>query len=108
VLLEAGFADIDPASQSLAAWWQVVPQTLRPLTKLSYALESELGATSAPARRVLQLGMFDSEEKATQKWDDVKSQNSDLLDGLNLVRRQRQLCRIEGTGERIIQECICT
>jgi hypothetical protein len=43
----------DPASQSLANWWQSLPRTLRPLTKLTYALESSLGAESAAARRVL-------------------------------------------------------
>lgn len=43
----------DAASQSLASFWQLLPRTLRPLTKLTYALESSLGATSAPARRVL-------------------------------------------------------
>lgn len=43
----------DAASQSLMNWWQMLPRTLRPLTKLTYALESSLGADSAPARRVL-------------------------------------------------------
>ena len=43
----------DAASQSLANWWHLLPRTLRPLTKLTYALESSLGADSAPARRVL-------------------------------------------------------
>jgi hypothetical protein len=43
----------DAASQSLANWWQMLPRTLRPLTKLTFALESSLGADSAPARRVL-------------------------------------------------------
>jgi protein O-mannosyl-transferase len=43
----------DAASQSLANWWHSLPRTLRPLTKLTYALESSLGAGSAPARRVL-------------------------------------------------------
>lgn len=42
----------DPASQSLTSWAQALPRTLRPLTKLSYALESSLGAREAPARRV--------------------------------------------------------
>jgi hypothetical protein len=42
----------DPASQSLSAWASALPRTLRPLTKLTYAIESSLGATSAPARRV--------------------------------------------------------
>jgi protein O-mannosyl-transferase len=43
----------DAASQSLANWWHLLPRTLRPLTKLTYALESSLGADNAPARRVL-------------------------------------------------------
>lgn len=43
----------DPASQSLASFWHALPRTLRPLTKLTYALESSLGASSAPARRLL-------------------------------------------------------
>ena len=42
----------DPASQGLSAWGNNIAQTLRPLTKLTYALESSLGITSAPARRV--------------------------------------------------------
>ena len=41
----------DAASQSLTSFWHLLPRTLRPLTKLSYALESSLGAESAPARR---------------------------------------------------------
>ncbi|MET0287071.1 MAG: tetratricopeptide repeat protein [Polyangiales bacterium] len=48
----------DPASQSLGAWVQALPHTLRPLTKLSYALESSLGVESAPARRVLNVALF--------------------------------------------------
>lgn len=43
----------DPASQSLGAFVEALPRTLRPLTKLTYASESSLGAVSAPARRVL-------------------------------------------------------
>jgi protein O-mannosyl-transferase len=43
----------DAASQSLANWWHLLPRTLRPLTKLTYALESSVGAESALARRVL-------------------------------------------------------
>jgi hypothetical protein len=43
----------DAASQSLANGWHLLPRTLRPLTKLTFALESSLGADSAPARRVL-------------------------------------------------------
>lgn len=48
----------DPASQSLVAWWQAMPQTLRPLTKLSYALESSLGAMDAPSRRIFNALVF--------------------------------------------------
>jgi protein O-mannosyl-transferase len=48
----------DPASQSLHGWAAALPVTLRPLTKLSYAVESDLGATSAPARRVLGFVFF--------------------------------------------------
>jgi tetratricopeptide (TPR) repeat protein len=48
----------DPASQSISAWWNALPETLRPLTKLSFALESSLGASSAPARRGLNAALF--------------------------------------------------
>jgi tetratricopeptide (TPR) repeat protein len=48
----------DPASQSLGSWAAALPGTLRPLTKLTYALESSIGVRSAPARRVLELLMF--------------------------------------------------
>lgn len=48
----------DAASQSLASFWRLLPHTLRPLTKLSYALESSLGAETAPARRVLNALLF--------------------------------------------------
>lgn len=48
----------DAASQSLTGFWQHAPRTLRPLTKLTYALESSLGADSAPARRVLNTVLF--------------------------------------------------
>ncbi len=49
----------DPASQSLAAWTQYLPLTLRPLTKLSYALEADAGLTGRPAvRRVLSIGLL--------------------------------------------------
>jgi len=41
----------DPASQSLAAWQQYLPLTLRPVTKLSYALEAEAGIATEPAPR---------------------------------------------------------
>lgn len=46
----------DPASQSLTAWWQHLAATLRPLTKLTYALEAEtaIGA-AADARRVVSI-----------------------------------------------------
>lgn len=40
----------DPASQSLGALGNHLITTLRPLTKLTYALESSLGLTSAAAR----------------------------------------------------------
>lgn len=48
----------DPASQSIGSWLQTVPQTLRPLTKLTYAVESSLGAVDAPARRVFNAVVF--------------------------------------------------
>lgn len=48
----------DPASQSLTAFWQHFPRTLRPLTKLTYAIESSLGAGSAAGRRVLSFLLF--------------------------------------------------
>jgi hypothetical protein len=49
----------DPASQSLAAWTHQLPLTLRPLTKLSYALEADAGLSSRPgARRVLSIGLL--------------------------------------------------
>ena len=48
----------DAASQSLTSFWHLLPRTLRPLTKLSYALESSLGAESAPARRALNALLF--------------------------------------------------
>jgi tetratricopeptide (TPR) repeat protein len=48
----------DPASQSLSAWSRSIPATLRPLTKLTFAVESSAGATSAPARRVLHAAVF--------------------------------------------------
>jgi hypothetical protein len=44
----------DPASQSLAALGDHLTFTLRPLTKLTYALEASVGlADSAPARRAV-------------------------------------------------------
>jgi hypothetical protein len=48
----------DPASQSLSAWVHMLPETLRPLTKLSYAIESSLGATGAPARRIFHAALL--------------------------------------------------
>ncbi|RYZ05633.1 MAG: hypothetical protein EOO73_19270 [Myxococcales bacterium] len=48
----------DAASQSLSSWWRLLPRTLRPLTKLSYALESSLGAVTAPSRRLLNAVLF--------------------------------------------------
>lgn len=41
----------DPASQSLAAWREYLPVTLRPVTKLTYALEAEAGLDREPAPR---------------------------------------------------------
>jgi hypothetical protein len=41
----------DPASQSLSAWRQYLPLTLRPVTKLSYALEAEAGLSREPVPR---------------------------------------------------------
>jgi hypothetical protein len=41
----------DPASQSLGAFVAHLPRTLRPLTKLTYALEASLGLAPAPAAR---------------------------------------------------------
>jgi hypothetical protein len=48
----------DPASQSLSAWQTHVFRTLRPLTKLTYALEAETSVTNTPsARRVVSLAL---------------------------------------------------
>jgi hypothetical protein len=48
----------DPASQSLSAWQHHLPRTLRPITKLTYALEAETVITSTPAaRRVLSIAL---------------------------------------------------
>jgi hypothetical protein len=41
----------DPASQSLWAWGQNLRATLRPVTKLTYALEAAAGMTQEPAMR---------------------------------------------------------
>ncbi len=41
----------DPASQSLSAWQQHFTHTLRPLTKLTYALEAETAVADTPAAR---------------------------------------------------------
>jgi hypothetical protein len=41
----------DPASQLLAAWREYLPVTLRPVTKLSYAVEAEAGLSGTPAPR---------------------------------------------------------
>lgn len=49
----------DPASQSLTAWTLHAAVTLRPLTKLTYALESETSITNTPAaRRVASIVML--------------------------------------------------
>jgi hypothetical protein len=46
----------DPASQSLSAWQRHLPLTLRPVTKLTYALEAETGIMDSPAgRRVVSI-----------------------------------------------------
>jgi hypothetical protein len=46
----------DPASQSLAAWQHNVGHTLRPITKLTYAVEADALPTGAPfTRRVVSL-----------------------------------------------------
>jgi hypothetical protein len=46
----------DPASQSLTAWTRHVAVTLRPLTKLTYALEAETSLADTPAgRRVVSI-----------------------------------------------------
>jgi hypothetical protein len=43
----------DPASQSLSAWREHLPVTLRPVTKLTYALEADAGLSREPAPRRL-------------------------------------------------------
>jgi hypothetical protein len=49
----------DPASQSMEAWMRYLPQTLRPVTKLTYAVEAEAGLSRQPAsRRVFSLVLF--------------------------------------------------
>jgi len=51
----------DPASQSLAEYQKNLSKTLRVVTKLSYALESDLSLKTAPQRRVFQfilIGIF--------------------------------------------------
>jgi len=49
----------DPASQSLSDWTHYLPLTLRPLTKLSYALEADTGLSSRPdARRMFSIGLL--------------------------------------------------
>jgi tetratricopeptide (TPR) repeat protein len=48
----------DPASQSLASFRRSLPLTLRPLTKLTFAVESNLGAKSAPSRRLFNAALF--------------------------------------------------
>ncbi len=46
----------DPASQSLSAWQHHLTHTLRPLTKLTYALEAETAVADTPvARRVVSI-----------------------------------------------------
>lgn len=41
----------DPASQSLSAWREHLPTTLRPATKLSYAMEADAGIGADPPTR---------------------------------------------------------
>ncbi|MFO0724432.1 MAG: hypothetical protein U1E65_11650 [Myxococcota bacterium] len=48
----------DPASQSLGRWWAALPVTLRPLTKLSFAMESSAGLSAAPERRAFNWALF--------------------------------------------------
>jgi hypothetical protein len=48
----------DPASQSLMAFRTHATTTLRPLTKLTFALESSAGFRDAPHRRILQVVML--------------------------------------------------
>lgn len=48
----------DPASQSLSNFAGSVPGTLRPLTKLTFAVESSLGVRDAPGRRALNGVLF--------------------------------------------------
>ena len=49
----------DPASQSLSAWGQYATRTLRPLTKLTYAVEAETAVTSTLAfRRLTSLALL--------------------------------------------------
>jgi hypothetical protein len=48
----------DAASQSLSSWWHLLPRTLRPLTKLTYALESSVGAHGAASRRIFNALLF--------------------------------------------------
>ncbi len=49
----------DPASQSMEAWLTHLPQTLRPMTKLTYAAEAEAGLSMQPAsRRIFSLALF--------------------------------------------------
>jgi hypothetical protein len=48
----------DPASQSLAAFGAHLTTTLRPLTKLTFAVESSAGLAAAPSRRVFNMTML--------------------------------------------------
>src|SRR5262249_34870272 len=41
----------DPASQSLSAWARNISVTLRPVTKLTYAIEATAGLSNAPGVR---------------------------------------------------------
>lgn len=48
----------DPASQSLSAWGRNLRVTLRPVTKLTYAVEAQIGLAEKPAvRRAISIGL---------------------------------------------------
>ena len=58
------------------------------LFNLGILLALSLSFSAAPARAdnafLLQLGIFDTEDQANQRWDEVKSKDGDLLGSLNL------------------------
>jgi hypothetical protein len=45
----------DPASQGVRAFWHQLGTTIRPLTKLTYGLEAELGLDGVDIRRMVQI-----------------------------------------------------